>query len=377
MSERAPRRGSGGAGPGSPASLDVARTRLVSQRLGGAPLEHPADVVRWFGAVQAQDYLSSLWALGLRLRGATEAAVEAAVAEGSIVRTWPMRGTLHFVPAEDARWMLGLLTPRVISASAGRYRQLELDAHVFARAEKRVVAALEGGRRLTRPAIYSLLQQDGISTEGSRGLHILGYLAQRQVICFAGREGKQPTLALLDEWVKRPRSLEREEALAELAARYFQGHGPASVHDFAWWSGLGVGEAREAVGLVGSGLAQEVVRGRTLWFSDGALSPEPDGSAAYLLPYYDEYTVAYRDRTDVLDPAHAKKVGRGGILNPTVVIDGRVVGTWRRDLHGDEVSVQIETFGVLPKRKHALVARAAARYARFFGRTPLLEGAAR
>ncbi|HVF66173.1 MAG TPA: crosslink repair DNA glycosylase YcaQ family protein, partial [Pyrinomonadaceae bacterium] len=134
--------------------LNVAAERLANQHLSRQVFEKPSDVVRHLGAVQAQDYLASLWAVGLRTKGATEADVERALADRSVVRTWPMRGTLHFVPAADARWMLGLLTPRVVARSAARYRQLELDERTFARCGEVFVRALRGGKSLTRAATY-------------------------------------------------------------------------------------------------------------------------------------------------------------------------------------------------------------------------------
>jgi len=156
----------------------------------------PADLVRWMGAVQAQDYMGSLWGVGLRLHGASEADVEASIAAGAIVRTWPMRGTLHYVPAEDARWMLRLLAPRVVAGAAGRYRQLGLDAAAFARSRTVLTRALRGGRRLTRGAAYETLARGGVSTEGERGIHILGRLAQEAVLCVGPRDGRQQTFAL-------------------------------------------------------------------------------------------------------------------------------------------------------------------------------------
>lgn len=248
-------------------ALDIARHRLFNQQISRPPFEKPGDLVCWFGAVQAQDYLPALWAVGLRTRRAVEATVEQAIAQRSIIRTWPMRGTLHFVAPNDAHWMLQLLTPRVVASSARRYRELELDDAVFARAEKKVIAALQGGNRLTRRALYDALAAAGISTASSRGLHIVGYLAQRRVICFGPRAGKQPTLVLLDEWVPNAKRLERPEALTELTTRYFTSHGPATVHDFAWWSGLTIADVRAGLEGATSRLLSEVIDGRTYWFA--------------------------------------------------------------------------------------------------------------
>jgi hypothetical protein len=347
-------------------AVDVRSERLHSQRLA-LPVSGPAEVVRWLGALQAQDYVAALWGVGVRASGSTEPAVEAAVADGSLVRTWPMRGTLHFVAAEDVRWMLDLLAPRMIAASAGRLRQLELDAGGLSKSERLIARALEGGTRLTRPRIYRILEDAGVSARGARGLHILSHLSQRGVLCFGPREGKQPTFALLDEWAPARRRLSGEEALAELTCRYFRGHGPADAHDFAWWSGLTLADARRGIALASSGLEARPLGGRKLWTA----GPPPPASAAapgaHLLPYFDEYTVAYRERLDVLDAEHAHKVGSGGMLKPTIVIAGKVVGTWRRERRGTRVTVTPEPFARLTRVQRAAVEEAAARYAAFLG----------
>lgn len=208
--------------------MNIPFQRLSNQYLAKNRFADPGDVVAWFGAVQAQDYLGSLWGIGLRTIDACEGAVEKAIANRKIVRTWPMRGTLHFVPAADVRWMLKLLTPRVIARSAGRYRQLELDKRTFANSKKVFVRALEGGKQLTRTEMYKALEAAKISVAGQRGIHILGHLAQEGLICFGNRRAKQQTFVLLDEWVPENQSLNREEALAKLARCYFRSHGPAT-----------------------------------------------------------------------------------------------------------------------------------------------------
>jgi winged helix DNA-binding protein len=345
--------------------MNIGRARLTSQHIGRPTFDAPADVVRWLGAVQAQDFLGALWAIGLRTTGATEASVEAAIERREIVRTWPMRGTLHFVAAEDARWMTRLLTPRVIAGARSRYRQLELDDTVFTRSAGAAERALVGGRRLRRDALYDVWNDAGIATDGSRGLHLLSYLAQTGVLCFGHREGKQHTLALLEEWLPAARDLERDEALGELARRYFTSHGPATVHDFAWWSGLTIADARVGLDGAHTALVSERVGDRTFWLASSGPSRGPT-AAAYLLPAWDEFTVAYRDRTDILDPAFAVRVNAGGgVLQPVIVRRGQVVGTWQRTIEKRAVVVR-PTFFVRPDRGDRTALDAAARtYGRF------------
>jgi len=349
-------------------SAEIARIRLLNHHIARRPLEAPVDLVRHLGAVQAQDYLGALWALGLRLRGATEASVEQALAERSIVRTWPMRGTLHFVAADDARWMLSLLAPRVLRGAAARHRQLELDDAVFTRAERILTRALAGGKPLTRPAMYRLLEADGIATGDSRGLHILGFLAHRQVLVPGPREGRQHTFRLFDEWVPPTAARTREESLAELAIRYFGSHGPATMQDFAWWSGLTIAEVKEAIALAGSRVIRETFDGQTCWLGENASAADEQTDRVHLLPPFDEYTVAYRNRDAIIDPAHARRLNAGGgMLNAVIVVDGRVVGTWKRTLKKAEVLLTLQPFGRLKREERQAIDAAADRYGAFLG----------
>ena len=199
---------------------DIAQFRLYYQQIATTKFKEPSQVVSWLGAMQAQDYAGVKWSIGLRLPGATDADIERAIAAKTIIRTWPMRGTLHFVAPEDVRWMLALLTPRIIAQTAGRYRQLELDEAIFARSKELFAQALQGDKQLTRDEMQQLLEQANISTAGQRGYHILVRAAQDGLICFGAPSGKQQTFALLDEWAPQAKSLERDEALAELARRY-------------------------------------------------------------------------------------------------------------------------------------------------------------
>jgi hypothetical protein len=347
----------------------IAHLRLQNQRIAGSTFDTPSEVVSWLGTVQAQDYLGALWAVGLRMRSPTEGDVERALAGRTIVRTWPMRGTLHFVAAADVRWMLELMTPRIVAASAGRLqRDYELDDAVFARSRDVLVSALQGGRQLTRNAIYETLESARISASGQRGLHIVWRLAQEGLLCFGPREGKQPTFVLLDEWVPGAKRLERDEALAELARRYFTGHGPATVQDFAWWSGLAAADAKAGLEMARPDLIHEVVDGKTYWFSSSMSTANDASPEAYLLPAYDEYTVAYKDRGAVLDPVHAKRPDSGsGIFHPTMILGGQVVGTWKRTLEKKSVGITLCPFDPLKKTEKNAFAQAARRYGEFLG----------
>jgi hypothetical protein len=347
---------------------DIARLRLAGQRISAPSFEKPAEVVAWLGAVQAQDYLGALWAIGLRMRAAVEAEVERAVADRAIIRTWPMRRTLHFVAAADVRWMLRLLAPRAVAGLARRLQQhYDLDEAALARSRDVLARALEGGKQLARHSTYEALEAARITTAGGRGLHILSRLAQDGFLCFGAREGRQQTFALLDEWSPPAgKTLERDEALAELASRYFTSHGPATLQDFAWWSGLKAADARAGLELVKSRFVKEAIDGRDYWLSSSARAVKERTPGVHLLPAYDEYTVAYKDRSAVLDPAHAGEVNNGyGILSPVIVADGQVVGSWQRTLKSNAVAITPSPFKKFNAAEARAFDQAASRYRKF------------
>jgi hypothetical protein len=351
--------------------IDIARQRL-GQHLGHRSLhgfETPVDVVQSFGAVQAQDYLGSLWAIGLRLPGSREKDIERAIAARTIVRTWPMRGTLHFVAATDVRWMLALLTPNVVRRGARRLAELGLDEAALRKSRKALVKALQGGRQRTRQNVYEVLEAAKVSTAGQRGIHVLWQLAQEGLVCFGAREGKQPTIALLDEWVPPAAPLAEDEALALVARRYFAGHGPATLSDFTWWTGLPAGKARQALESVTGELESEVQGEATYWFarSQVAAARGPRVPRAHLLPAFDEFLVGYRDRSAVL--AESREVTRAwGLLSPTFLLGERVGGTWGRELRDKAVVVTLSPFAKLTARAAKDLAPVVEAYGAFLGK---------
>jgi len=350
-------------------SDEVGVQRLVTHRLAGAPCTTPEEVVRWMGALQAQDYTQALWAIGLRTRSSTLAHVERAIAERKIVRTWPFRGTLHVVPAEDARWMLTLSAPRTLRGATRRMAQLELDEAAMERCATLFRDALAGGKRLTRAAMMTLLDDAGIPPTGQRGYHILWRLAQVGLICFGPREGTQQTFVLLDEWIPTSREVPREDALAELAGRYFSSHGPATVHDFAWWAGLTLTDARSGHDAAQSRLIVDRIDGKDYWMSgDSPGYAAHDGSTVHLLPGFDEYVLGYTDRGDVLAPEHASKIvpGNNGIFMPSVVVAGHVAGAWKRTLTKNALAITLHPFAPLTAPDDSMAA-AAQRYGDFIG----------
>jgi hypothetical protein len=346
---------------------DIATQRLINQRITGELCTTPEAVVQWMGAIQAQDYQQALWAIGVRMQSATLTDVETAIAEGRMIRTWSMRGTIHFVPAEDAKWMLSLCASRVLAGHGRRLRQLDLTDDTMARCETLFVDALSGGKRLTRPDMLRLVADAGISTEGQRGYHILWHIAHAGIICLGPMEDKQQTFVLLDEWVPRSRDLRRDEALAELVWRYFASHGPATEADFARWSGLTLTDTRLGLDMNDSRLVSAEIEGTTYWMTDGGTAQAVEESVC-LLPGFDEYAIGYQDRSAVLADEHAGKIvpGNNGIFLPMIVVEGQVDGTWKRKLKRQTMDITLHPFAPL-RELEAKVLAAASGYSDFMG----------
>jgi hypothetical protein len=336
--------------------------RLAAQGIGHPILDDPADVVRGMLAMQGQDYLGTLWSVALRTRSATEADVEAAHASGSIVRSWPQRGTLHFVAAEDLGWMLSLTGERTVRWAAPRHRELGLEAADFARVAVITRERLTGGGTADRAELLAAFAAGGVPVEGQRGTHLLGNLAHTGLIVLCGRT----EYALLDEHVREPRRLEPQEAAVELALRYFTGHGPATVRDLAWWSGLPLTAMREATARVRERLDAIEVDGVEYLMRPGL---EPDGSGVHVLPGFDEYLLGYGDRSAALAPERAYTIvpGGNGMFLSTIVVRGEVVGTWKRDRGRRAVRVTTQLFEPLSGVTERRFASALRRYGRFLG----------
>jgi hypothetical protein len=322
-------------------------------------------------AAQGQDLPGALWSLGLRARGAGRAEVRAAFTSGSLVRSWPMRGTLHVVAARDLAWILALTGERTIAAGRARRAGLGLDGPALALARAAVEGELAGGRSAPRKQIMAALRAAGVEPGGGRGYHVLFHLALEGVILFGPFDGAVQKIVLSEEWAPQPRRLERAEALREFVARYVSGHGPVSVADIAGYSKLPLGEIRPAIAELGDALTAVRHAGTTLWATPSALAGEPAARARaeLLLPGFDEFLLGYSDRSAVLAPERAEAIapGANGIFRPTMVSRGRVVGTWRASRAAGGVTVALSPFAAVSKRAAAGFAREAGAYAAFLG----------
>lgn len=350
---------------------DIAARRLRSQRLTGEPFHGPVEAVGWFAAVQAQDFAGAKWALGQRTRDLTDAGFDRLYDAGAVLRTHVLRPTWHCVLAEDVRWLLELTAPRIWRSLVARHRQLEIDGAIVAGANRAFERALGGGRHLTRGELGAVLEAAGIAPDGQRLAHLLMGAELDALIVSGPRRGRQHTYALLDERAPRSPRLDRDASLAELATRYFRSHGPAQLQDFVWWSGLTVADARQGIVLAGPVLNHRAVEGRDYWTSGEARPARRAGVDAHLLPNFDEYLVAYRDRSAALHPDRPIDTGLlsfGSILSNVVTIGGQVRGAWRRTAGRHAERVEIRLFDAPTAAESATVARAGERLSRFLER---------
>jgi Winged helix DNA-binding domain len=345
---------------------DIARQRLINQHLSAARFSEPAKVVEWLAAVQAQDYAGAKWSLGLRLRAATDGDIERAFSEGAILRTHLLRPTWHFVTPADIRWMLALSAPRVHQANAYMYRKLGLDNAVFQRSNAALARALQE-KQLIRDELREVLHRAGIPVDGE---FRMGYLLMRAeldgIVCSGGRRGNQFTYALLDDRVPPSEPFRRDEALAELTRRYFRSRGPASIHDFAKWSGLTMTDARAGLEAVKGEFEHEVMDGQSHWFTRPGRHLNRSVSTAYLLSIYDEYVSGYKDHSAVIEKDRGTKLrALGNALTHIMVIDGQLAGTWKRSLSKNTVLIKLSAFDQLKRSGTQAVVKAARHYGEF------------
>lgn len=351
-------------------NFDIAHQRLLNQKLVNTTFTRPEDVVGWLGAVQAQDYAGAKWAIGQRTKDATDAAIEQAFTNGSILRSHLLRPTWHFVTPADIRWIIQLTAPRVHAANAYYYRKTGLDASTVKRSNSAMAKALRGGNQLTRTEIASALEKAGITTDGELRMSYIMMRAELDgIICSGPRRGKQFTYALLEERVPQVKALKRDEALAGLVTRYFPSRGPATLQDLIWWSGLTMTDAKRGIEMVKSRFLHEVIGDQTYWFAESASPAKEVFPTAYLLPNYDEYFIGFKDRSAIGEVVRRSNLDENdpAFIAYVVIIDGQIVGGWKRTLKKDAVIVELNLITNLTKAEQQAVADAAGRYGAFLG----------
>lgn len=347
---------------------DTSTLRLQNQHIAWQSKKTAKELVALLGAMQAQDYNQAKWAIGVRLSHLTETQIESAFNNGEIIRTHLMRPTWHFVSSDDIYWMLELTAPQIKSASKSRNRDLGLSEAILKKSQEVLVKALEGHQFQTREALSKKLNEAGIKTDEQRLPHILMEAEIDQIVCSGKIQDKKQTFALLSERVPVKNSLTKDEALALLAKKYFTSHGPATLADFLWWSGLLVANARKALEMNKSELFSETIDSETYWFAEPVFQPAPNSDSVYLLPAFDEYLISYKNRSAAITiDQHKKAVSNNGIFRPIIVVNGQISGLWKRTVKKDSVLIELDHFRAHNKKELQLITIAAEKYAYFSG----------
>ncbi|HSA83742.1 MAG TPA: winged helix DNA-binding domain-containing protein [Patescibacteria group bacterium] len=351
---------------------DIVELRLNNQYLLGEKFNTPQEAVLHLGAVQSQDYFGASWSLGQRVENATAETIEQAFNEGNIIRTHVMRPTWHFVAPEDLRWMQELTSSRVKQFMGHYNRKLELDDVLFKKTTTAIIKLLKETQFATRQEIKKVLTNIGITTDVQRLAHIIMWAELDAIICSGPRIGKQFTYALVEQRIKKHEKLTRDEALAELTKRYFTSHGPAQLKDFSWWSGLTIKDAQEGINMVKSTLKEDTIDGKTYWFAKETEQTtktrldEAPTKRAFLLSIYDEYTIAYNDRTALSGENYIEKMmSMGNALTAVMIFEGKVIGTWKRLIKKNTVEITLNPFKKLESTTHEAFEQAGHDYGLF------------
>ena len=325
---------------------EILRQRLRNQQIHAPFVRTPAELVAWMGAMQAQDYEMSKWAIGVRLPNHTEGDIESALNNGEILRTHILRPTWHLVSPTDIRWMLELSRPQIERIVAGYNQRAGLDFSICEQANKTIEKALTEQPNLTRTELMQIIINQGIITSDMRGVDILFmfHAELTGLVCSGERKGKQITYALLDERAPLSAPIHRDEALGKLAKVYFQSHSPATMKDFSWWSGLSITESRKAIEHIKEQLETFTID-KTVYYVLPSKAIEIEAKAIHLLPAFDEYMVSYADRTAALSAEFTKQaITSNGIFSPIIVHKGKVIGIWKRKQKPKFVEIDIQLF---------------------------------
>ena len=321
---------------------EIAGQRTSNQQLAGSALNTAAEMVTWLGAMQAQEYGPSKWAIGLRMPHLKETDIEADLTAGRILRTHLLRPTWHFVAAEDIRWMLQLTAPRVQAVNAFMYRQTGLDASIFKRCHKLITQSLQGNKQLTRDALNEVFKHNRILSDTVRLSCIMMHAELEGLICSGARQGRQSTYALLEEHVPSMPEKTRDEALYELTSRYFTSRGPATVKDFAAWSGLTLADCKKGIAMME--LQEDKMNAETIYYATLNSGGKNAAQSMHLLPIYDELIMGYKDREAILQYSKQKTDKQGFVFDNTILYKDQIIGTWKRTIKPKFIALTYEFF---------------------------------
>ena len=352
---------------------NISKIRLASQQISSTNFGSPGEIVKWMGAIQAQDFNMAKWAIGLRLPSATDADITAAINKGEILRVHILRPTWHFVAADDIYWMLDLSAPQMKIAMRSRHKQLELAEKIFPRSNE-IIHKVVKGKNLTREEIRQHLRAAKVPASSEQLTHLLYYAELSAVLCSGKIINNNQTYALVEDRVKKVRILNRDEALSKLAMTYFSSHGPATISDFTWWSGLKVSDARTALEMIKKDFDTIKTKSKTYWLQQSFAFSSHSKNQFHLLPAFDEFMVSYKDRSDAIQQEHHKKAfSNNGIFRPVIVSNGKGVGLWKRSVGKSEVIIIAEFFKAPGKTAVASLKRISKKYGRFLGKQAVLK----
>ncbi len=305
----------------------------------------PVDIVSKLGCMQAQDPVMAQWAVGIRMQTPSLTQVAAALDSGKVLRTHILRPTWHYVTAEDLRWMMRITAPTIQTAMRAMDVYLGITPQFVKKAYRQIEASLRNNTYLTREELTTALAAIGLDTssDSRRMIHLYLRAETDLLICSGPMKGKKLTYALVDERVPHDQQFKKEEALYELALRYFSSHGPASLDDFRWWSGLNVKDARTAVDAIRSHFTILLHNKKELFYQSTYSSQTL--KQVRLLPAFDEFLVSYRDRSAALDDNNKRKVITvNGIFRPVITVKGSVMGTWKIQPIARDRQIEIDLF---------------------------------
>jgi hypothetical protein len=347
---------------------DISPLRLRNQQIASTNFKTVKELVGWMGAMQAQDYNQAKWAIGARLPRLTEEQIESAFNQGEIIRTHLMRPTWHFVSSDDIYWLLELTAKQIKSTTKSRHRDLGLTENDLKKSKEVLLKSLEGNRSLTREELSDQLNRAGINTFEQRLPHILMDAEIDGIICSGAISGKKQTYALLAERVPGKQTFTKNEALTLLAKKYFTSHGPATLADFVWWSGLPVTDARKAIEMNKTTLISETIGNDTYWLSDSINISTTSPESVYLLPAFDEYLISYKNRSAAITiDHHSKAISNNGIFRPIIVVNGQISGLWKRTIKKDKTLIELDHFRPHNKKEIGLIEKAVESFGHFSG----------
>lgn len=350
---------------------DIPAIRLQNQQIASPQFKTDKELVQWMGAMQAQDYNMSKWAVGTRLPGSTEKQIELSLDKGEVIRTHLMRPTWHLVSSDDIYWMLELTAPQILSSLRSRHKELELSETVIKKSNTLIEKALIKNENLTREELVAEFKKAKISIGDNRAAHLLMLAELTGLICSGATKGNKQTYALLAKRVPGKKTLPREEAIAKLTENYFQSHAPATLQDFVWWSGLPVADAKRGLEFNKSQLVSETIGDETYWLPASFSYGETHAGSIHLLPAYDEFIISYKNRNVILDGAdHKKAVSNNGIFRPVILINGKVSGIWKRTIKNNDVIIETDLFRPHNKKEISLIKKASGIFGNFLEKRP-------